>query len=114
MTMKVRSKVWLANNDVLVFGEGKAKILKAIAQTGSLSGAARKLKMSYRHAWSSITAAEKRLAKKLLSRTKGGAEGGGAELTEFGKDLLAKFEKLDTSVRQHADRSYRRIFRSAR
>jgi molybdate transport system regulatory protein len=108
--MKARSKVWLANERVLVFGEGKARILEAVARTGSLSGAARELKMSYRHAWSAITAAETRLGQKLINRSKGGRKGGGAELTAYGKDLLKKFNKLDTSVRQYTDRCHERIF----
>jgi molybdate transport system regulatory protein len=108
--VKAKSKVWLANNGVLVFGEGKASILQAVERTGSLNGAARELNMSYRHAWSAITAAEKRLGQKLLRRTKGGVKGGGAELTKFGKNLLTKFEKLDTSVRQYTDKCHQRIF----
>lgn len=108
--MKAKSKVWLIKNDMLVFGEGKASILKAVERTGSLSGAAKELDMSYRHAWSAIAAAEKRLGRKLLRRTKGGVKGGGAELTGFAKHLLQKFDKLDVSVKQYADRRYKQIF----
>lgn len=44
--------------------------------------------MSYRHAWGIIKEMEKISGKQILESKRGGAEGGGSELTEFGKSLL--------------------------
>jgi len=94
----------------LVFGSGKSLILKAIRETGSINKAAKKMNMSYRHAWSYIVSAEKRIAKPLLIRIKGGASGGGAILTDYAKDLLNKFAKLEEEVEVFTNKRYKAIF----
>ncbi len=104
--LKVRSKVWFEKDGELVFGTGKAAILRAVAETGSINKAARKLGMSYRHAWSYISFAEKRLGRGLLIKTKGGRAGGGAVLTKYAGTLLEKFEKLDREAIKFVDQRY--------
>ena len=110
--MKIRSKVWLENNKGLVFGSGKAMILKSIARTGSISKAAVELNMSYRHAWSYIKSAEKRLNKKLVICIKGGKNGGGAKLTDYAKGLLEDFLKLEHKAALFTDKCFDEIFLS--
>jgi molybdate transport system regulatory protein len=104
--MKVRSKVWFEKNGKLVFGAGRARILKAVIKTGSLNAAAKDLGMSYRHLWSSIKTAEERLGKPLLIKTRGGKSGGGAILTPFAKKLLKQFDTLNNSTRKHVDKQF--------
>lgn len=109
--LSVKSKVWLEKDNELVFGAGKAAILRAIARTGSINKAAKKLGMSYRHAWSYINSAEKRLGERLLFKAKGGKKGGGAVLTDYAQELLVKFEKLDKEAQEFIDRRYEKIFK---
>lgn len=108
--MKVKSKVWLEKDGKLVFGSGKMLILKTIRQTGSINKAAKKMKMSFRHAWSCICSAEKRLGVSLLIKVKGGRAGGGALLTNYAKGLIDKFEKLEKEVNAFTDKRYKNIF----
>lgn len=108
--MRVKSKVWLEKADKLVFGVGKDRVLKAIQETGSINKAARKMNMSYRHAWSYIVSAEKRIGRPLVIRIKGGSGGGGAVLTPYAKTLLESFEKLEHDVEAFVNRRYREIF----
>lgn len=109
--LKVKSKVWLEKDGELVFGTGKAAILSHIEKTGSINSAAKALNMSYRHAWSYIRCAEKRLGHDLLIKTKGGKSGGGAVLTDHAKGLLVKFEALDRLSRAYTNECYKKIFR---
>ena len=108
--MQVRSKVWLAEKGNLVFGTGKVKILRAVMETGSLNGAAKLLDMSYRHVWSSIHAIEQRLGRNLLTKNKGGKNGGGAVLTTFAEELMLKFEQIDADVQRYADERFAAVF----
>ncbi len=108
--MKIKSKVWLEKEDELVFGTGKLLILKAISETGSINQAAKKLKMSYRHAWSYICSAEKRIGHPLLVKVKGGKTGGGAVLTDYAKNLIEKFDKLEEEVKEFTNNRYKEIF----
>lgn len=109
--MKIKSKIWLEKNGRMFFGQGKCLILKAVAETGSINQAAKKMNMSFRRAWSYIHTAEKRLGKPLLVKLKGGKDGGGAVLTDYAKDLLKKFDQLEEEVRTFTDKRYKEIFK---
>ncbi len=109
--MQIKSKVWLEKEGELVFGTGKLIILKAIAEAGSINQAAKQLNMSYRHAWSYIRSAEKRIGQPLLVKVKGGKSGGGAVLTDYAKNLIEKFERLEEEVKDFTNKRYREIFR---
>ncbi len=108
--MKVKTKVWLEDEGELVFGSGKAMILKSIDETGSINKAAKKLDMSYRHAWSYIKEIEKRLDTQLVIRTKGGQGGGGATLTAFARTLIDKYCTLKSEVETFTDIKAKELF----
>jgi len=47
-----RAKLWLVSDkDEPIIGEGKAALLKAINDEGSLNKACKKMGISYKHAW---------------------------------------------------------------
>ena len=97
-------------NISITFGSGKAMILKYIDETGSIAKAAKKLDMSYRHAWSYIKSAEGRMGRPLVRCVRGGNNGGGAALTDYAKEMLEKFIKLEQRVKRFTDKVYREIF----
>lgn len=109
--LEVKSKVWLESKGKLVLGDGRFRILKAIEQTGSINKAAKKLKMSFRHAWSYIDSSEKFLGIKLIEREKSGKYGGGSRLTPQAKILVQKLEKLNREVKDFTDKKFRSIFK---
>ena len=103
--MRVRVKVWFEQKGEQVFGSGKAAILRAVDETGSLNAAAAQLGMSYRHVWTAIRTAEDRLGKSLLTKQRGGRKGGGAKLTQYARTLVERFDRIDSDIREHADRA---------
>ncbi|MFH1245925.1 MAG: winged helix-turn-helix domain-containing protein [Candidatus Omnitrophota bacterium] len=108
--MKVKSKVWLEKKGELIFGVGKTALLKSIAETGSINKAAKRMNMSYRRAWSYVVSIEKRIGQPLLIRIKGGKDGGGTILTDFAKDLLKKFERMEEEAEAFVNKRYKAIF----
>jgi molybdate transport system regulatory protein len=76
-------------------GPGKADLLEAIGRTGSISSAARDLGMSYRRAWLLVDELGKLFKRPLLTTAAGGAHGGGAELTDFGRALIAAYRRIE-------------------
>ena len=60
------------------------RVLYAIHATGSLAGAARTVRLSYRHVWGQMGKWERMFGKPLVKLNRGR----GAELTEFGQKLL--------------------------
>lgn len=113
--LHIRSKVWLVDGagDV-VLGLGRVKMLEAIQRLGSISAAARHLKMSTRAIWGRIKNTEERLGRPLLVRNVGGAAGGGSQLTEYAVALIDCFHFLNRNVEQHADRLFHETARDKR
>ncbi|MFZ5648255.1 MAG: winged helix-turn-helix domain-containing protein [Bacillota bacterium] len=92
-------KIWF-EKDGEVFGEGLYNLLLLIESTGSISGAASQMEMSYRAAWGKIRAAEKRWGIRLVNARVGGETGGGSKLTGEAAELVKRFGKF----REEADR----------
>ena len=103
----IRAKVWIEDdNSRVVFGLGRARILETIQQVGSITAAAKELKMSYRAVWGKIKTTEECLGQPLLIRNVGGALGGGSQLTTFAKTILKQFRQLHRSVRKQSDKTF--------
>jgi molybdate transport system regulatory protein len=82
--------------DHYAMGPGKADLLEAIAETGSISGASRKLGMSYRRAWLLVDEMNKCFRAPLVEARLGGTQGGGARVTDLGLEALAGYRELQT------------------
>ena len=82
-------------NKDLVFGPGKAELLEHIVKTGSISEAARGMKMSYNRAWLHVKVMNESFNEPLVHSSRGGEEGGGASLTEAGKRALEYYRRLE-------------------
>jgi len=108
--IKLKTKIWLEKDGELIFGEGRLRILKGIEKSKSISQAAHRLNMSFRHAWSYINSVEKTLGIRLLERKRGGKGGGGSRITPQAKKIMKKFEHLNQAVKEFADKKFRKVF----
>lgn len=88
----------------IAIGPGKADLLGAIAETGSISAAGRKMGMSYRRAWLLVETMNQSFRAPLVEAAKGGRAGGGARLTALGRDVLARYKTMEA----HAERALAR------
>lgn len=62
----------MAGEDIAI-GPGKADLLSAIAETGSIAAAGRRLDMSYRRAWLLVETMNRCFRAPLVEAAKGGA-----------------------------------------
>jgi molybdate transport system regulatory protein len=76
-------------------GPGKAELVERIAETGSISAAARAMGMSYRRAWQLVEALNKACREPVVLTAIGGKRGGGAEVTPFGRKLVRLFRAME-------------------
>ena len=79
-------------------GIGKIRLLEAVEHLGSLSQAAREMAMSYRRAWLLIDSLNSAFDTPVIRATVGGSGGGGAQLTSFGRELIAAYRGLETRL----------------
>lgn len=95
-------------------GPGKIRLLETIGKTGSISKAARALNMSYRRAWLLVDDLNQCFREPVVTTRPGGARGGGAALTSFGRDLIAKYRAVETRAARAAGGQLRALEASLR
>lgn len=96
------------------FGPGKADLLEAIAEEGSIRKAAASLGMSYRRAWLLVKSVEKTLGVAVIEAASGGKKGGGAKLTKAGKEVVARYRKVEAKAAKAAAAELRALDKMVR
>lgn len=109
MNYKIKSRIWIEVDDKVLLGEGRVRLLKAIDETGSLSKAAKTLEMSYKKAWTLIDAVNRSAKEAVVVSNVGGKNGGGAQVTPYGKSLIRVFEKINQNCWNYLDKQVKSI-----
>lgn len=78
----------------LTVGADAIGLLDAIAETGSITAAARARNISYKKAWHIIDRLNTSFKKPLVSTTKGGDRRGGAILTDTGTEVMRLYRTI--------------------
>ncbi|HUU72380.1 MAG TPA: winged helix-turn-helix domain-containing protein [Burkholderiales bacterium] len=91
----MRPQLRISFRKSIAMGPGKADLLDAIAESGSISAAARKLGMSYRRAWLLVDTMNASFKSPLVETLTGGAQGGGARVTELGRDVVRRYRVME-------------------
>ena len=92
-------------------GPGKAHLLELVAETGSISEAARRQGMSYLRAWQLVEALNHAFREPLVASGPGGARGGGSHLTATGQRVLALYQSLQERCSRAGGRELRALHR---
>jgi molybdate transport system regulatory protein len=79
-------------------GPGKIRLLELIGAHGSISEAARALDMSYRRAWLLVAELNQSFRVPVTTTRTGGKGGGHAELTPFGRELIARYRAIEAKA----------------
>jgi len=97
-TAEAQFRLRVRHGDRIAIGPGKVSLLEAIAQTGSISAAARRYGMSYRRAWLLINEMNQTLREPAVVTVTGGALGGGAQLTAVGKEIVRRYRRVEADA----------------
>ncbi|MBE6824161.1 MAG: LysR family transcriptional regulator [Ruminococcaceae bacterium] len=92
--------------DEKCFGPGVALLLEKIKENNSIRKAAFSIGMSYSKAWTIIKRAEENLGFELLISKTGGADGGGAVLTQKAERLLSSFRLCEAELFEYGKNKY--------
>jgi molybdate transport system regulatory protein len=90
-----RPQIRIMFRKAIAMGPGKADLLRAIGETGSISAAARHMGMSYRRAWLLVDTMNQAFKSPVVVTLTGGKAGGGAAVTEFGKEVLQRYSAME-------------------
>ncbi|GGH57051.1 LysR family transcriptional regulator [Frigidibacter albus] len=92
----LRLRIVLGGADFI--GPGKAELLERIDRCGSIAAAGREMGMSYKRAWQLIGTLNAMFHEPLVDSTRGGPGGGGAVLTEAGRQVLALYRGVEADA----------------
>lgn len=99
MKSRIQFRFRVYRDDDVAIGPGKVALLEALAQTGSISAAARQLGMSYKRAWVLIDELNRALQQPAVTTASGGAGGGGSALTPIGEELVKRYRSVESTAR---------------
>jgi molybdate transport system regulatory protein len=103
-SLALHIRLQIAGREKIALGPGKVELLVLLDETGSISEAARRMKMSYMKAWSLI-----QTMKPLVESTRGGPAGGGAKLTADGCKAVALYQKMERDSRRACQGSWKKL-----
>ena len=93
--LQAHGSLWLTAGGESLGGHGRIGLLRAVAEHGSITHAAKAFGMSYKAAWDAIDAMNRAAGQPLVERVTGGRGGGHSHLTERGRRLVARYAELD-------------------
>ena len=105
LTLRLR----LVAGENILLGPGKIELLGHIAETGSISEAAKRMNMSYNRAWLHVKVMNEAFLEPLVSSSRGGSSGGGATLTTLGHEVVSLFQKMQKEAELAAEKSHRQL-----
>ena len=91
----LQGQVWITAGEHSMGGHGSIHLLSKIVELGSISQAAKSMKMSYKAAWDAVNHMNNLAGEPLLHRTTGGKGGGSTTLTERGQQLISNFQRIE-------------------
>ena len=95
-TPRLRIRIVFAEREMI--GPGKAELLERIDRCGSIAAAGREMGMSYKRAWQLVGTLNDMFREPLVDSTRGGPGGGGAVLTDAGREVLALYRALEAEA----------------
>ncbi|MEO8157780.1 MAG: LysR family transcriptional regulator [Betaproteobacteria bacterium] len=104
---ELKPQIRILFRKAIAMGPGKADLLRAIDDTGSISAAARQMEMSYRRAWLLVDTMNQAFKAPVVATLTGGKAGGGAAVTEFGKEVLKRYSAMEAKASASVARELR-------
>lgn len=86
-------------SETFYVGPGRADLMELIAETGSISEAAKRMGMSYKRAWVLVQALNEGFGAPLVEASRGGAAQG-ASLTSAGREVLERYRGMQEATRR--------------
>jgi len=90
-------------------GDTRIKLLESIDRYGSITKAAKAVPLSYKAAWDAVDAMNNLAEEALVERSVGGKHGGGTNLTEYGKRLVAMYRAVEQEYQESLNRLAQRM-----
>lgn len=109
LPLKPRIKTWLVAGDEFLMGPRYVRLLEEIDRFGSIRDACRQVGLSYRTCLNRLRQMERVLGVPVVRTTRGGASGGGSEVTAEALAIIALYRGWRSEVEQVSDAAFQRL-----
>ena len=96
----IKVKISIPIDKGTALGPGKVDLLEAIVSTGSISAAAKSMKMSYKRAWDLVSIMNQSFKQPVIITITGGKQGGGSSVTDFGLSLVKIYREMERQANE--------------
>jgi molybdate transport system regulatory protein len=97
---KIASKLEIEKNGACFLNYKRMELLKLIHTKGSILSASKEMRMSYQQAWTVIKDINATASLPVVKRQRGGANGGGAVITDFGLKMMECYDAMQLRYNQ--------------
>jgi molybdate transport system regulatory protein len=104
-----RGRVWIDGPEGTFVGYGRVVLLERIIEHGSITKAAKSMKMAYRHAWDLVDSMNRQARVPFVELTTGGKGGGGAHVTEAGRRAIKVFWQFHDDLEAFLKREEKKL-----
>lgn len=108
----LRGRVWIDGPEGTFIGYGRVVLLERIMEHGSITKAAKSMQMAYRHAWDLVDSMNRQSKEPFVELATGGKGGGGAQVTDAGKDAVKLFKTFYDDFQDFLLREQKKLMKS--
>jgi molybdate transport system regulatory protein len=105
----LRGRVWIDGKEGTFLGYGRVVLLERIKEHGSITKAAKAMRMAYRHAWDLVDSMNKQAKRPFVELVTGGKGGGGARVTEDGERAIQLFWKFSEDFQRFIAKEQKKL-----
>jgi molybdate transport system regulatory protein len=110
--LQPKANFWVECQGQVVLSGWRVRLLEAVDQAGSISGAADLLDIPYKLAWERLHEMEGGLGQQLVETRVGGTGGGGASLTAVARDYVRRWHRFSDDLRPLVLQEFAKAFGS--
>lgn len=93
--LELTGAVWISIGGETLGGRERMTLLRAVAEQGSITQAAKAVGLSYKGAWDTLDRMNQLAGEPLIERSTGGRGGGRTQLTPYGTRLVERYREID-------------------
>jgi len=101
--IEVECQISIKKDGVSFVNPLKVQLIKEIRKNGSLSGAAKNMKISYQHVWTMVDEMNRIAPSSLFLKQRGGIHGGGTGISDYGERILREYLMIQAELKKVVD-----------
>ena len=101
--IEVECHISIKKDGVMFLNPLKTQLLQEIKKSGSLSGAAKEINISYQHVWTMIDEMNRIAPSPMVQKQRGGFNGGGTVISGYGERMLQEYLLIEAEIKKVVD-----------